>query len=254
VSKTEIKFNKNKTADQVVDVHCAECGGARKHDVVVSLDKQGTEYSEREGWSVDWADHYQVIRCRGCEIVSFRHLSWFSEDVQPGEDDGTTERLYPKRDASSLEKKSLLNVPSSLRRIYSEVIDCYNNDNPTLCAAGLRALVEGTCAVQGIADGPVEVPAEGGGTKMVRKSNLEGKIAGLAEKDILTQGAAQSLHEHRYLGNEAVHEFTRPSQAELRLAVEIIVHVLDQLYEIPEKALELKKQAAARKKKTSPFT
>jgi hypothetical protein len=115
--------------------------------------------------------------------------------------------------------------------------------------------VEGTCAAQGIIDGPVEQPKKGGGKETVRKGNLEGKIAGMAEKGILTSGAAQSLHEHRYLGNNAVHELAMPSRDELKLAIEIIEHVLDQLYVIPEKALELKKRAAARKakKKKSPF-
>lgn len=247
----ETKDDTNKSANQIVDVLCAECGGERKHDVVASLDRRGSETDEEDRWSIDWADNYQVIRCRGCETVSFRHLSWFSEDVDPGPggSDGTREHLYPKRDAESLKAKSLLNVPNVLRRIYAEVIDCYNNDSPTLCAAGLRALVEGTCAAQGIVDGPVEQPAKGGGTHVVRKDNLEGKIAGMAEKGILTSGAAQSLHEHRYLGNEAVHEFAMPSREELKLAIEIIEHVLDQLYVIPEKAQELKKKAAARNAK-----
>ena len=246
---TKIDYTTNQSANEIVDVLCAECGGTKKHDVVVSLDRTGNETSDQEGWSLDWVDNYQVIRCRGCETVSFRHLSWFSEDVGPDGDDGTRERLYPKREVETLKAKPLINVPAALRRIYAELIDCYNNDSPTLCAAGLRALVEGACAAQGIVEGPVEVPTEGGGIKVVTKSNLEGKIAGMAAKGILTVGAAKSLHEHRYLGNEAVHEFAMPSRSELRLAIEIIEHVLDHLYEIPEKTLKLRKEAAARKKK-----
>ena len=66
----------------------------------------------------------------------------------------------------------------------------------------------------------------------------------------MTSSAAQSLCAgHRYLGNEAVHEFAMPSRDELKLAIEIIEHVLDQLYVIPEKALELRKKAAARNAK-----
>ena len=76
------------------------------------------------------------------------------------------------------------NVPLNLQRIYTELTDCFNNDSPTLCAAGLRAIVEGICAQQGVVDGPVEMPAKGGGTQMVRKDNLEGRIAGLQEKRV----------------------------------------------------------------------
>ena len=56
------------------------------------------------------------------------------------------------------------------------------------------------------------------------------------------------LHQHRYLGNEAVHELKAPSSDELRLAIEIIEHVVEQLYEIPQKAVALKRTIAERKK------
>jgi hypothetical protein len=38
---------------------------------------------------------------------------------------------------------------------------------------------------------------------------------------------------------------------ELRLAIEIVEHTLDQLYELPEKAEELKRAKALRQKKQS---
>jgi hypothetical protein len=249
MSKTEVKFVESKTKDKVLSVHCATCNHSTKHKVVVSLDKDGTEYDEREDWSVEWADHYQVIQCQGCETVTFRHVHWFSEDMDPfSGDDGSTERLYPKRGANSINPKSFYNVPSNLRRIYGELVDCFNNEAPTLCAAGLRAIVEGICAEQGVTDGPVLVPAKGGGTQSIRKDNLEGRIAGLQEKGLLTQSSAQTLHEHRYLGNSAVHELARPSEDELRLAIEIVEHTLEQLYELPEKAEELRRAIARRKK------
>jgi len=156
-----------------------------------------------------------------------------------------TVRTYPLRNEDAAVAKAFHNVPSTLRRIYNEIVDCFNNDSPTLCAAGLRALVEGICAQLGIADGPLEVPGRGGGMQIVRKNNLERKIAGLMEKRLLTHASAQTLHEHRYLGNSAVHELARPSADELRLALEIVEHVLEeQLYELPEKAAELQRARA----------
>lgn len=248
MSKTEEKFTENKTKGKTLNVLCIECNRPTKHRVAASLDRDGTEYNKREGWSIEWIDNYQVIQCLGCETVTFRHLHWFSEDWEPDSDeDGSTERLYPKREANSLKGQALLNVPTNLRRIYGEVIDCFNNDGPTLCAAGLRAMVEGICADQGIVDGPVTVPAKGGGTRVIRKVNLEGKIAGLHEKGLLTQAGAQTLHEHRYLGNEAVHQLARPSPEELALAIEIVEHTLNQMYEIPQKALDLKRTTAKRR-------
>jgi hypothetical protein len=247
VSTTELKVVENGSKDKILSIHCIECKRSTRHRVTVSLDKSGSEGDREEGWSVDWSDRYQVLECQGCETISFRHQSWFSE-AQDFDDDGTRERIYPLRNKDAINAKPYHNVPSNLRRIYNELIDCFNNDSPTLCAAGLRAIVEGICAQQGIVDGPVSAPAKGGGTQIVRRDNLEGRIAGLQEKGLLTQSSAQTLHEHRYLGNSAVHELARPSPDELKLAIEIVEHVLEQLYELPEKAAELHRSIARRKK------
>ena len=45
-----------------------------------------------------------------------------------------------------------------------------------------------------------------------------------------------------------MHELARPSAEELKSAVEIVEHVLEQLYELPEKAEELRRAVARRKK------
>jgi hypothetical protein len=120
-----------------------------------------------------------------------------------------------------------------------------------LCAAGLRASIEGLCAANGVSDGPVEVQKADGTTEIKRKSNLEGKISGLSEKGLLTNKSAELLHEHRYIGNDAVHELSRPSDADLKTAIEIVEHMFESLYEIPEKAEALK---IARAKKGKPVT
>lgn len=246
MSKAEKNTTENGTKGTILSIHCIECKRSTRHLVSVSLDKTGSESNDVEEWSVDWSDRYQVIECQGCETVSFRHQSWFSE-AQDFDDDGTTERVYPLRNKDAISASPYHNVPSNLRRIYKELIECFNNDSPTLCAAGLRAIVEGICAQQGIVDGPVEMPAKGGGTQVVRRDTLEGRIAGLQEKGLLTQSSAQTLHEHRYLGNSAVHELARPSTDELKLAIEIVEHVLEHLYELPEKAAALHRAIARRK-------
>jgi hypothetical protein len=110
-----------------------------------------------------------------------------------------------------------------------------------MCAAGLRAIVEGICVEAGVKDGPVVVNATGGGTKIVRKKNLEGKISGLNEKGIIAKNYCEILHEHRYMGNEAVHELAMPSREELQLAISIVEHTLDSVFEIPLKASTLQK-------------
>lgn len=248
MGKVKEKITENKTKGRALKLLCSDCNRSTKHIVLASIDEDGSEEWDEDCW-ISWENNYQIVQCQGCETISFRHLNWFSE-YQDHDSSGHTERVYPKRDLDTLKIKELLNVPKVLRRIYRETIEAFNSECLTLCAAGLRGIVEGICANQGVADGPVEVPAKGGGTKTVRKDNLEGKISGLYEKGILTQGSADILHGHRFLGNEAVHELAQPSSDELQLAIEIIEHTLEQLYEIPEKAFELKQKMLCRKGKS----
>jgi len=222
--------------------------------VVSSYDYNGSEDYGSGEYSIDWSSSHQVIQCQGCMTSSFRQVSWFSEDCQqigPDEyDDGERITLYPKRSNNTLPIKDFWEVPHNLRRIYRESIDCFNNDSFTLAAAGLRAIIEGLCAELGVTDGPKTVTKKDGTQVVKRFKNLEAKIAGLHEKGFLTERNTSILHEHRFLGNDAVHELAQPSRDELALAIEIVEHTFESLFEIPTKGDELKEKRARRNKKT----
>jgi hypothetical protein len=240
--RTSHSVDLNKTQSEELKVLCATCRNTTNHVVVVSVDSSDTEDDGDERFRTE--DNFQILQCRGCDAYTFRHLNWFSEldDAMSGTD-GNTERLYPKRNARTIPVADSFNVPVAIQRIYRESIDACNNEYFTLAAGGLRALVEGICADQSIADGPVPDP-NGGAPR--RKNTLEGKINGLVEKGILTQKNAETLHEHRILGNEALHELESPRYGELKLAIEIIQHVIEELYEIPAKGQELRQHRTKR--------
>jgi hypothetical protein len=257
MGKTTINVDQNKSKDEKFKAFCATCKTETNHLVVQSTDVTGSEEvrygpGPDDGDSIDWSDRYQIVQCQGCDTYSFRQKSWFSEAQEwYGPDDysdGTTTWLYPQRGKDVLTAKDFHNVPKNLRGIYKEVVNTFNNDSPVLCAAGLRATIEGLCAANGVSEGPVEVTNQDGTVTVKRKDNLEGKISGLCEKGILTKKNADILHEHRYMGNDAVHDLSRPSEETLRLAIEIVEHTLDSLYEIPEKAEALRINRAKAKK------
>lgn len=244
MGKVTEQLTENKTKGKKLRVYCPDCKREKAHIVVVSADMEASEEFSEDSW-ISSVDNYQVIQCQ-CGNLSFRHLNWFSE-YQDYDWSGHTERLYPKVSADSWVVKEFGNVPQTLRRIYRESIETFNNECFTLCAAGLRGIVEGICAAQSVKDGPIEIKGKDGVPKTVRSKKLDGKIAGLCEKGILTKACADHLHEHRFLGNDAVHELAQPSAHELKLAIEIIEHTLEQLYEIPEKAKRLNRERAYRK-------
>ncbi len=214
MGKMTESYENNKTQGNTVQVYCGSCSRETRHLVMHSLDHSVSEELGGGHYTIDWASHYQIIQCQGCMTVSFREVNYFSEDagqIGPDEwDDGSTVLLFPQRSKSTLVIKEFRNIPYNLRRIYRETIECFNIDANTLSAAGLRALVEGLCAELNVVDGPKEITKKDGSTQIKRFKNLEGKISGLHEKGYLTKHHSDVLHEHRYLGNEAVHELSQP--------------------------------------------
>jgi hypothetical protein len=241
-----VQFNKSK--DSVLQVLCPQCARETRHTVIQSVDMDGRE--EDGDWWYAWIAKYQVIECQGCQFVSFRSEQSNSEDEEPETGHSiVTERVYPLRSKNTLVSKEYWNLPYSIKRIHREVIDAFNAELFTLCAAGLRSIIEAICTEEGVNAGPVSVVLKDGTTRIDRKKNLEGKIAGLHEKGILTKQSTDVLHELRFLGNDALHELSQPSREELALAIEIIEHMLDGIYEVPVKAAELRSKATTRKKK-----
>ena len=243
------KYEENKTKDTIIEVRCIECKRKTRHKVIQSLEHSGFAYGGCD-ISITWSTNHQIIQCQGCMSVTFRQVTGTDRGEHSEWDEEDEEFLFPKRTIYTLPIKDMRNVPFNLRRIYRETIECFNNDVFTLCATGLRALVEGLCAELNVKDGTKEITKKDGTKETKRYNNLEGKIAGLHEKGYLTQQHSDVLHEHRYLGNEAVHELAQPSRDELALAIDIIEHILESVYEIPQKALDLQIRRKIRHKKT----
>ncbi|EPT8338435.1 DUF4145 domain-containing protein [Enterobacter hormaechei] len=242
-------FSEGRYKNAIESAFCETCRRKTKHLIVTSYELTGQEECGPHGYTIDWTSSYQVIQCRGCEVLSFRKENWFSEDMYLLEDgehhDGTTVTLYPKRSETTRTPKTFLEVPRRLRNLYIESVDTFNNDSYILTAAGLRALIEGLCAELKIKDGPVE-RTEKGVTKIVRARNLEGKIAGLKEKGILTAAGAVFLNEHRFMGNEAVHSLRKPSREDISLAFDLIEHCFETIFVMPAKASELEESRKRR--------
>lgn len=199
---------------------CKQCKRETNHKTL--YEEVQKFYDEEDGiWS---EDTFQMIKCLGCDNISYKTINIFSEDIDPYTGEAVpTIHLYPKVSEEDLEIMTLSSVPTKIRRIYRETIDCYNNECFTLCASGLRAIIEGICAQENIKDGPVRKHKDDGTEESVRKENLQGKIDGLYEKKLLTKQNADILHEHRSLGNKAVHELDIPSKEEQWQAISILV-------------------------------
>jgi Domain of unknown function (DUF4145) len=204
----------NKTQGKEIDVACSKCAGRTTHQVILSLD----QYGEDTSYDISWWHHYQIVRCGGCKTVSFREMSSNSEEVyQVSEDEwehAEHERLYPPRVEGRKDLgDDVAYLPVEIQRIYSETIQALSGDSPVLAGMGLRALVETVCK---------ERKAKG--------RDLQKKIDDLETQRVLTPGGAKILHKIRTLGNAAAHEVKPHTVKQLALAMEIVEHLLRDVY------------------------
>jgi hypothetical protein len=229
-----ITITKDATIGQNVRIVCERCQQKTNHIVAASIEVTGFE----EDIDFHWETIYQIVRCQGCDTCSFRIQKRNSESWSPAR--SYTEVVYPKRSQEIITCKDIYGLPNKVQQLYHETIECYNNDLPILCAVGVRALVEAICLDKNIKDGPVDEKDALGNITQKRKKNLEGKINGLFEIDILTKENAAALHEHRFLGNEAAHKISAPQKHELSLAIRIIETILESIYGVLFKSRLLK--------------
>jgi hypothetical protein len=222
---------------KILKVFCNACKRKTRHEVLCE---------KSENWGDDdegiWGQaDYQIIQC-GCDIISFRRCDFGSEYYDLNLDEMVEkETLYPLRGENHVAIKTYWNVPNDLRNIYKETVEAYNNNLLLLAGVGVRTTVECICTQLSITKGSVERFKDDKKIEKVIKvsKDLDGKIAGLAEKGFLTIAESKILNNHRFLGNDSAHEILIPTQAEIKLAIEIIEHVFDTIFELEIKSQQL---------------
>jgi hypothetical protein len=207
---------------------CGTCDRETVHVVVRSAEYRWNE--KFRDHALDGTDEYQVVECQGCETVSFRHCSYFSEDWEVDAETGefrpiTRVRLYPSRLKGRKELEHLYRLPQAVRHIYEETLAAITNMLPILTGIGIRALVEAMSK---------ERSAKG--------SNLEARLDDLVVQGVVTKAGAEILHSLRIMGNTAAHEASPPTLADLNAAFDAIEHALIGVYILPRVARRLPKR------------
>lgn len=211
---------------------CRRCGQPTKHRIVAALETTSTASD-----GVDHGTDYQIIRCCGCDCVSFREVFWHEDWEHPETGEPVYNvTLYPEQPKQPKVPESVdpyvITLPEAVRRMYSEVVLALNHDAPTLAAVGMRSLAEAICKDQGCS-----------------KRNLQDKIEELVEKGALAKRQASFLHIHRFMGNDAAHEMTAPPLDELVAGLNVLESLIQTLYQLPELVEELERNRAERAEK-----
>jgi hypothetical protein len=183
------------------------------------------EWDPKETY-VDSINH-MVVQCKGCDHISFlmRHTG-DSFTNEKGESE-VFDINYPDTKFSAplnmLTDDEIYVLPSVLQDLYDELQIVLKHDANILVGVGLRMLVEAICMEQNITGG-----------------NLKVKIEQLHKKGLLAENAIPILDKLRTIGNTSAHEIKAYSIDKLSYAVEIINHVLRNIYILPRINKKLK--------------
>lgn len=216
------EYHLNKTQNAEFELPCQRCAGKTAHKALATVDVRGSEGDH--DYSFDWAVDHQIVQCQGCKSISYRMESSNSEDCYPNKfgdlEYAISQKLYPPR----LEGRRGLGddtvyLPARIRTVYDETLTALSVQAPILAAIGLRSLVEAVCE---------EREAKG--------ADLFKRIDNLIEQRVLTPAGAAILHKIRALGNAAAHEAKPHSERQLALAMDIVEHLLKDVYILPKQA------------------
>ena len=222
-------------AEEVVNkkrIFCNYCKQDTNHD----LKGEHTVKTSATDWDFQEHSTYRLWICMGCEHglleLEYENSEMMRSDGADGIEYFSDLHYFPERSQDNLAPKQYSKLKPKLASLYGEAIICYNRKAPILCAAGLRALLEGICQ-----------------DKRIKGKNLKLKIEGL--KVLLpNKNIIRNLHHFRFMGNKAVHELAAPKRTELALAISVIEDLLNFFYELDYKASRL--QELRRTKKPRP--
>jgi len=170
-----------------------------------------------------WEENYEIIQCLGCENIQFRNRYSHEDMVYYDDDDNERSydesKYYPKNLSNHVILENIYVLPDKIRIVYVESIEALKNNCYLLSGVGLRAVIEAICLNQNITG-----------------KNLEVKINHLVKNKLITEKDGNRLHSIRFLGNDSVHEMEVPKEEKLRVALDIVEHLIKNLYLIDIKA------------------
>ena len=185
--------------------------------------------SDGPGEPVILQNYYRIVQCMGCGSIKYMTSQLRVDGYGDDEEFGVS--VFPDGDSSSPPRHALFDshdveLPESVQRMYNETVQAVNKGMRTLAALGLRAAVEAICR-----------------DKVDKKSSLKEKIKILGERGLLMPNYEELMHGHRELGNEAAHDLSAPSLASLDAGLDVLEHVIAELYVMPKKLDDMRRKS-----------
>jgi hypothetical protein len=136
----EAKATTETSPSEVVTAHCNRCLRDTNHDLI-ARDVETYNVNEMYGET-----EYEMMKCRGCNGVTFRRRSWFSDDTDEEGRPKIRENYYPP--AISRQKPEWLKLwwydhtHSEIGPLLNEIYAALHSDLRRLAGMGIRAVID----------------------------------------------------------------------------------------------------------------
>ncbi|MCE1191010.1 MAG: DUF4145 domain-containing protein [Acidovorax sp.] len=199
---------------------CRTCCRRTRHEVL----SQHVEETDPEGYHEKFT--WQIVRCHGCHTFGFarRHddyeaIEW-DHDGEPVHE--VSIALYPSVLSEHKPISETYYLPALIQKVYKQTLLALGDQSYVLASIGLRACIEAVCNHLNVSG-----------------SNLEKRIDQLFKTGHVSNGDKRRLHAIRFLGNDAAHEIKEPKASDIRIALEIVEHLLSTVFILESKAKSL---------------
>ncbi len=196
--------------------YCDNCQGETNHHIISGKKISGDDPDYQIAWK------YFMLQCMGCEAISFRIETHDYEASYPDDFDNWTHDISVKIFPKPLKNHKALSeyiLPAQIKTVYNEAVEALKSNCYLLAGVGFRAVIEAVCI-----------------EKNISGRTLEAKINNLSKNRLITDKEAERLHAVRFMGNDSVHEMAVPKEKALYVVLEIVEHLLKNLYIIDHHA------------------
>ncbi|MFZ2490260.1 MAG: DUF4145 domain-containing protein [Thermoanaerobaculia bacterium] len=199
---------------EAIRCQCNRCGQETNHDVLHDRKETTTEHAS-DGSPLFWTNIYQMLACRGCDNVGFRHAII---DPSGGEDEV---HLYPAP-ASRRFPVWRSRLPAEMGDLLEEVYAALHHDSRMLAMMGLRTVLD-TLMLEQVGD----------------QGSFEKKLDAMAAKGIISTRQGAILRAALDAGSAAAHRGFKPDAGHLTAVIDIAENLLQAVYHLRPLAEQL---------------
>lgn len=176
------------------------------------------------------AEHF-FLKCRGCDHVSYRRQSWFSEVQDYDGRPIVKDDIFPKSPQVRERPSWFSDLPLEIRQpgLYSmleQVYDAFDRGQFWMAIMGVRAVVENLML-----------------SKISDQKSFKDNLAEFTKQGFITDTHRLALGAAIEKGSAAIHKADMPTAEQCLAAIQVSENVIEAVLVVPTKEAKLKSQS-----------